>query len=308
MTTTSEVQSPRNPSEFEGPAFLLNAPFSFSAEVYGDTDDGRRRPDSRRAMAQFLSLYRFLAAESLVYLLPTPRADGLRDLVFTANLGIVLEHLPERDTVVLANSGRPRAGARAVAASFFESMGYRVVVPERAFEGEAALKHLHGNVYVGGYGSCSQRESYEWMERTLDMTVVPVAQHGPLLRRLDRALFPITREQTLVCTGVLDQDELRLLEKHTEVVDVSVAGAGAGLCGSLRLDNLILNASHIHELAAGSEEYWRELAKNRELEDVATRLGFEIALINLSEYRRSGAQLSCMVMHLNRHAYRYSQL
>ncbi|QUG99952.1 amidinotransferase [Saccharopolyspora erythraea] len=314
MTMSTAVQRPRNPTQFEGPAFLLNAPFSFSTEVANniwmeEIDEEERRPDYRRAMAQFLTLYRFLAAEGMVYLLPTPRPDGLQDLVFTANLGIVLEHLPARDTVVVSNfTSPPRAGETGVGVRFFESMGYRVVVPETKFEGEAELKHLHDDVYVGGYGIRSQRETYEWMERTFDMTVVPLAQRDPHLYHLDCAVFPITREQTLVCTGVLEQEELRLLEKHTEVVDVSVDAAYTGLCNSVRLNNLILNASHVHELSAGSEEYRQEIAKNRELEDVATRLGFEIALVNLSEYHKSGALLSCMVMHLNRHSYRYRLL
>jgi len=39
-----------------------------------------------------------------------------------------------------------------------------------------------------------------------------------------------------------------------------------------------------------------ELVKNRELEDIAGRLGFEIALINLSEFAKGGAMLSGMVM------------
>ncbi|GGP79880.1 dimethylarginine dimethylaminohydrolase family protein [Saccharothrix coeruleofusca] len=311
---TAPVDRPLNPTQFDVPAFLLNAPFSYSTEVPNNVwmeeiAEEERRPDMRRAMTQFLALYRYLAAESLVYLLPTPRLNGLQDLVFTANLGIVLDHLPDRNTVVLANfSSPPRVGETEVGRRFFESMGYRVVVPETKFEGEAELKHLHDNVYVGGYGLRSQPETYDWFERSYDMTVVKVAMTDPRLYHLDCLVFPITREQTLVCTEALDPQDLRLLEKHTEVIDVSTRAAYPGLCNSVRLHNIVLNASHIHDLRAGTEEYQAELAKNRELEDIASRLGFEVALINLSEFAKGGAMLSCMVMHLNRHSYRFTLL
>jgi hypothetical protein len=66
-----------------------------------------------------------------------------------------------------------------------------------------------------------------------------------------------------------------------------------------------MNSSHIHELKAGTEDYDHELQKNRRLEDIAIRLAFEVNYFNLSEYHKSGALLSCMVMHLNRYSYNF---
>jgi len=306
--------APTNPTRLNQPAFLLNPPFSLSTEVPNniwmeELDPAERTCDPSRAMAQFTALYRHLAAESLVYLLPTPRSEGLQDLVYTANLGIVLEHLPDPATVVISNfTSAPRRGETEVGVRFFESMGYRTAVPETRFEGEADLKHLHDNVYVGGYGLRSQRETYEWLERTYDMVVVKLAATDPYLYHLDGTVFPITTEQTLVCTAKYEQDELRLLEKHTEVIDVSVDSAYSGLCNSVRLNNTIINSSDVHDLRAGSEDYQKEVQKNRELEDIAANLGFEVVLLNINEYYKSGAMLSCMVMHLNRNSYRFKLL
>ncbi|MBB5960597.1 N-dimethylarginine dimethylaminohydrolase [Saccharothrix tamanrassetensis] len=296
------------------PAFILNPPFSLSTEVANniwmeELPPDLRQCDTDRAVTQFLALYRHLAAESLVFLLPTPYPDGLQDLVYTANLGIVLEHLPDRNTVVVSNfASPPRRGETEVGVRFFESMGYRTVVPDTKFEGEAELKHLHDNVYVGGYGQRSQCETYDWLESAYDMVVVKLAETDPYLYHLDCTVFPITAEQTLVCTSKFEHDELRMLEKHTEVIDVSLDSAYNGLCNSVRLNNVILNSSHIHDLRSGSDEYQDELRKNRELEDIATKLGFEVVLVNLSEYHKSGAMLSCMVMHLNRNSYQFSLL
>ena len=71
----------------------------------------------------------------------------------------------------------------------------------------------------------------------------------------------------------------------------------------MRLYNTILNASNIHDMKAGTEEYREELAKNRRLEDIAMELGFEVSYFNLSEYLKGGALLSCMLMHWNRRSY-----
>ncbi|MFD9890361.1 dimethylarginine dimethylaminohydrolase family protein [Amycolatopsis sp. NPDC059027] len=310
-TGTGPDRPAANPTQLQRPAFLLNAPFSYRTEVANniwmeELAEAERVPDTRKAMTQFLELYGFLAGDALVYVLPTPRTDGLQDLVFTANLGIVLEHLPDKDTVVVSNfASVPRRGETAVGVPFFESMGYRTFVPETWFEGEAELKHLHDNVYVGGYGQRSQRETYDWMEREFDMKVVKLESTDRYLYHLDCTVFPITREQTLVCTEMYEEDEIAELEQYTEIIDVSADLCYAGICNSVRLHNTILNASHIHDLKVGTEDYQSEIGKNRALEDIAGNLAFELSLINLSEYHKGGALLSCMVLHLNRYSYAF---
>ncbi len=64
-----------------------------------------------------------------------------------------------------------------------------------------------------------------------------------------------------------------------------------------------MNASHIHDLKVGTEDYEAEVKKNRKLEDIAAEHAFEVSYFNLSEYHKGGALLSCMVMHLNRYSY-----
>jgi N-dimethylarginine dimethylaminohydrolase len=253
-----------------------------------------------------VEVYRFLASDALVFLLPTPRDCDLQDLVFTANLGVVLEHLDE-PTVVISNfTSEPRRGETPVGERFFESMGFTVHVSPHRFEGDAELKHLHDDVYVGGYGQRSERETYEWMMREFGMTVVPMQMTDPYLYHLDCTVFPITRQETMVCTELYEKEEILELEKHTDIVDVSVDDAYAGICNSVRLANTLMNSSHIHELTAGTEDYKNELHKNRTLEDIASDRAFEVSYFNLSEYHKGGALLSCMVMQLNRFSYDFT--
>ncbi|MFD0385170.1 hypothetical protein ACFQ2B_31820 [Streptomyces stramineus] len=187
-------------------------------------------------------------------------------------------------------------------------MGYRAHVPEARFEGEAELKHLRGNVYVGGYGQRTDAAAYTWMEETFGMEVVKLRMTDPRLYHLDGSVFPLTSEQTLVCTAQYEPAEILELEKQTEIIDVDEDVAYSGICNSVRLNNVILNASNLHELKAGTDDYDTEVRKNRKLEDIASRLAFEVSYFNLSEYLKGGALLSCMMMHLNRFSYSFRLL
>ena len=300
-----------NLSHLDVPTFLMCPPLSYNTLTPNniwmeDLDDIERKVDDKKAARQFQALYQFLSSRGVVQLLPVPSNWGLQDLVFTANLGIVLEHLPAKDTVVISNyDSKPRIGETEVGVKFFQSMGYQTIVPSTKFEGEAELKHLYDNVYIGGYGLRSQKETYEQFEEQFDMKIIKVRESDPYLYHLDCSIFPLTYEKTVVCTDLLSTTEIKEIEAVTEIIDVSREEALPGLCNSVRVGNYLLNGSHIHELKRGTENYRLEIAKNRKLEDIAADNGFELALFNLSEYQKGGAALSCMVMHLNRVSYQY---
>ncbi len=301
-----------NPTQLEKPAFLLAVPFSLATDVANnpwmeDLPDDQRRPNTKKALRQWLDLYHFVASEAMVYLLPSRGDCGLQDLVFTANLGIVLDHLADKNTAIVSNfSSMPRVNEAPLGTAFFESLGYTTARAPYPFEGEAELKHLYDDVYAGGYGIRSDRRTYEWMEQRFDMQVVKLQETDRYLYHLDCTVYPVTREQTLVCTELYSEKEIAELEGHTDIIDVSLDDCYAGICNSVRISNTILNASHITELTAGTEDYANEIAKNRRLEDIAADLGFELSFFNLSEYHKSGALLSCMLLHLNRHSYTFA--
>ena len=300
-----------NPAQLDKPAFLMNVPLSYATDVPNnpwmlDLSEEERKPQFNKALRQFLQVYHFLSAESIVYLLPAPGTCHLQDLVFTANLGIVLSHLPKRGAAIVSNfTSEPRVGEACVGVPFFESLGFCPTTSPYKFEGEAELKHLYGNVYVGGYGIRSDIQAYEWMQDTFDMKVISLKETEPYLYHLDCSVFPLTRENTLVCTTLFANQEIQELEKYTNIIDVSEDDCFFGICNSVRLSNMILNSSHIHELRAGTEDYIAERNKNRRLEDIAADLGFQPVFFNLSEYHKGGALLSCMVMHLNRYSYEF---
>lgn len=309
LSTEAVALPDLNPTTLERPAYLLNVPFSLKAETPNNVwmeelKLNERHIDIKKAMNQFLKLYNFLAAESVVYLLPTPRLQGLQDLVYTANLGIVLDHLPDHNTVILSNySSQVRIPETKIGECFFTEMGYDIVVPPYHFEGEAELKHLYGNVYVGGYGIRSDKRVYTWMEEQFDMHIITLKETDPYLYHLDCTVFPLTREDIMVCTKMYTKEEIKKIEAQSNIIDIKEDDAFFGACNSVRMGNIILNASNIHEMKRSDKYYEGERQKNRMLEDIAVKNGFEVAFFNLSEYMKSGALLSCMVMHLNRRSY-----
>ena len=297
------------PTALNKPAYLMNVPFSLAADTPNNAwmeemSSEARHIDIDRAINQFLQLYHFMAGDALVYLLPTPRESGLQDLVYCANMGVIPEHLPDKKSVILSNfTTKVRRPETEVGRQFFDAMGYHVSTPPWHFEGDAELKHLHDNIYAGGYGIRSDKRAYDWMEQEFDMRVIRLEETDPYLYHLDCTVLPLTREDTLVCTEMYTQEEIRELESATNIIDVSVDDCYSGLCNTIRLGNSLLNASNIHEMKAGDDYYEEEKHKNRTLEDIAVRFAFEVSFFNLSEYMKSGALLSCMVMHLNRKSF-----
>ncbi len=298
--------------DVDDPMFLLNIPYTYSAreannEWMREVEDKKREVDLDKAMTQFLDLYHFLAGDAVVYLLPAPENCGLQDLVFTANMGVVLEHVEDREIVILSKMAtKPRIGETQFGRRFFEGIGFEVFDAPYKFEGEAELKHLKDNIYFGGYGDRSDQRVYDWMEEKFDMEIIRLEEVDPYCYHLDCSVFPLSRENTIVCTDLFKRHELEKIGKYTNIIDMSADGAYSGACNSVRLHSTILNASNLHQLKVGTEEYRAELEKNRELEDIAAKHGFEVVYFNLSEFMKGGALLSCMVMHLNRHSNEFS--
>lgn len=292
------------PSQLHLQSYVMNFPFTLSTSDPNNiwmqelTDDelAINRP---KAYKQFMDLYNFMAGQSLVHLLPSE--GNFQDQVYVANLGLQLSHLKDKNTILLSNySSDPRKGEELVGEKFFKMMGYDTHISPHKWEGEADIKHLYDNVYVGGYGIRSNIKTYEWMEENFDMNILKVAMTDEYLYHLDCSIFPLNEYKTLVCTELFDEDEIKMLEKHTEIIDVDVDNALCGMTNSVRMGNMVLCASNISELKKSHEYYEGEKNKIAALEKICSNEGMEPVIFNLSEFMKSGAMLSCMVMHLNR--------
>jgi N-dimethylarginine dimethylaminohydrolase len=292
------------PSQLPIQSFVMNFPFSLSTADPNNiwmqelTDD-ELAINKPKAYKQFMDLYNFVAGGAVVNLLPSE--GNFQDQVYVANLGIYLPHIKDENHIILSNfTSDPRKGEELVGEKYFNQMGYKTAISPYKWEGEADLKYLYGNKYIGGYGIRSNIKAYEWMEEQYGMDILKVAMVDEYLYHLDCSIFALNNNQTLVCAELFDEEELDEMEKYTEIIDIDVDDALCGLTNSVRMGNMIMCASNIAELKKSHEYYAGEVHKIKTLEKICSDAGMEPAIFNLSEYMKSGAMLSCMMMHLNR--------
>ena len=292
------------PSQLNIPSYVMNFPFTLSANEPNNVWMTELKPEELeinrpKAYKQFMDLYNFMAGQGLVYILPSQ--GEFQDQVYVANLGLHLPHLKNRNVMLLSNyTSPPRQGEEWVGKHFYDMMGYETFICPFKWEGEADLKYLKDNIYIGGYGQRSQIEAYEWMEENFDMKIIKLKMEEPYLYHLDCSIFPLTNEKTLVCTSLYTPEELEELSKYTKIIDINEDDAFGGITNSVRLGNMILCASNISELKKGEELYNLEKHKIDTLERICGDEGMEAIIFNLSEYMKSGALLSCMIQHLSR--------
>jgi N-dimethylarginine dimethylaminohydrolase len=290
------------------PVLLMNLPLSLSAQIPNNASMEDRSPSEReicleRAIEQFVRLYKHVAQHAMVYLLPS--TPGLQDQPYVSNLGVVLPHC-EEDTVIISRfRSAPRVGEDRIGADFFKLMNFTVERPPETFEaepiyfeGEADLKHIQGNFYVGGHGLRTSRNALTWAAERFEMEIVPFRTYHPYLYHLDCCILRITEQAVLMCTSVADRICIRAIEQHCEIIDVSLEDARAGITNCLLLPGEVLCDSAIMELGKESPKYPIEKSKIEHLESICSRFDRTLRIFCMSEFYKSGAMLSCLIMHI----------
>lgn len=257
--------------------------------------------DKKKAYKQFLDLYNYLSSDGLVYILP--HEGNFQDQVYVANVGLVLPQSDKMQCIASNYKSTPRIGEENVFVNFMNMMGYEVKKPPYTWEGEADIKFLYGNKYIGGTGIRTNPKSYDWMMDNYDMNIVKVEMKDDYLYHLDCSVFPIDNDNTLVCTEIFNSKEIKSIEKYTNIIDVGVDSCYNGITNCVRFYNTICCASDLEDLDKKSDDYKVEFEKVKSLEKICCDLGMEPVFFNISEFYKSGAALSCCVLHLNRFSY-----
>ena len=148
-----------------------------------------REIDRHAALRQFLDLYAYLTDQAIVYLLPSK--PGLRTRP-CLKPGIVLPHLADRTFVGATAPLSVRAAGGALWLPVLRADEFPRAAPAEFFEGEADLKHLRDNLYVGAHGLRTSIEALDWFENEFGMEVIPLQMEDPYLYHLDCCLLPLT--------------------------------------------------------------------------------------------------------------------
>ncbi len=288
----------KTPSSLETPSFLMNYPLTVDNKVKNNVlmNKNNKPYNYDKAFKQWEDLYRLIVAEgSVVYVLPS-EYPPLQDLPFVANLGCYLPHL-NPDTIIISNfKSQPRKGEDDVGIKFFKMNNYAVHQPPTFWEGEADLKWVKNDLFIGGYGIRTDQKSYDWMMNKFKMDVVTVKMNDERLYHFDCQFFPLSFDKALVSTSAFKPEDLKKIEKHMEIVEVPKEFKYEGWTNSLRLGNKIFWDKSPNPSNPSINE-----ASVKAHDALIEKLGYEPANVVLNEFAKSGGDLSCLCMHLNFH-------
>ncbi len=288
------------------PTFLMNVPESFDTKVRNnfsmmEYSDEEIVVNKQYAYEEMYDIYSCLSEHGFVYLLPTPKDCELQDLVFVANNGIVLPQFDPPVFIAPKFKAENRIGEEKVSIPFFEQMGYDIDEAPYHFEGEADLKYLRDNIYIGGYGLRSDIKTYEWLEEKYGLKIIKVKMKHEELYHLDCSIFPVKKDKVIVATDVYEKEEIAEIEKYAEVIPITFDLAYAGLANSVVVKNTILTGVSADIKCPNEIKKYKEdeIKKQKALNKIAKDLGMKVEYFDLYEFMKGGAMLSCMVMNIN---------
>jgi N-dimethylarginine dimethylaminohydrolase len=242
------------------------------------------RPDPERAMEQFSCLVETIerAGAAIEWMEPV---DGLPDLVFTANAGVV-----NGAQFVPARFRHPeREGESPHDAAWFAARGFRVHwLPEGVHHegaGDALPFRPHGGaaVLVSGYRFRSDAASHAPLSRLLGVPVRSVELADPRLYHLDLAFCPLDQAHALIAPLGFDAYGLRVLEALVpEPVWIEDEEALLFCANSVVVGRTVVMPSCTPRLGR-----------------VLERLGFEVAVTPVEQFQLAGGGCRCLTLALD---------
>ena len=260
---------------------LMCKPSYYSIDYEINPWMSRRRPaDPRRAACQWSELYRTLVDRLGAEVELIEPVNGLPDLVFAANAGLV------RDNLFVPSTFRfqERAREEPVWKAWFASRGYRIItLPSRQkFEGEGDAL-VAGDAVYAGWRFRSHRASHDTLAGVLNMPVVSLRLVDPYYYHLDTCFMPLGSGRVMYYPEAFAPESRRCIEEHfPQRITVTGQEARRFICNSLVIGDWVVTAQ-------GCPEAERELAA----------WGYRVITVDTSEFIKSGGSVKCMALFLD---------
>ena len=209
-----------------------------------------------------------------------PAQDGLPDLVFTANLGLV-----DGETFIPARMRHPeRRGETALAERWFAQHGYAIrhLSDDVVQEGAGDALAFDGTL-VGAYRTRSSASSYVDLARIVDARILPVELTDQRFYHLDIVFCPLDSSIALVAPDKLDGDSARLIE-------------------ALVPDPITLTDDEAAAFSANAVVVGRTVvmpACSPRLDTQLRARGFEPIVVDVSEFIKAGGGPRCLTLALD---------
>lgn len=269
--------------------FVMCPPKYLSTRIPNNVWMKQTKVDIPRALAQYKRAKNVITALD-VQVLEIPPVPGCQDQTYVANIGIAIDPY-----IILANYKAPgRSCEVEPARKFFESHGYTCIQPPYHFEGEADLKKVTDSLYFGGWGQFSDPRSFLWIEEQTGVKIIRLHEVNPKIYHLDCSLFVIDEGNFLVTQAGIDAAALKTLRKYANVIltppDIIETGITNGVL--IQGKRIFLSGTFNPEL----KDYRKAMEW---LLTTFDDFGYTVILLDVDEADKSGADLSCQVMHLS---------
>ena len=235
--------------------------------------------DASLAHKQWDLLYSTITGAGAKVSLINPE-DGLPDMVFTANAGLV------KDNIVILSRfmHRERQGETKYYEKWFSGQGYhcRIIPAGSAFEGAGDAVFYKGLMLLG-HGFRTDISSHHYVGEIMDMEYISLELINHNLYHLDTCLQYFKDINLIIYyPDAFSPDSRRKIEGlPSDILRLSEEDAFSFACNSVCIDSNLL-------LYKRSDVFTDELKK----------YGIKIVSMDISEFMKSGGSVRCMVLDL----------
>ena len=265
--------------EFIRPTILMCPPDFYGIEYEINPWMNRSVPsDAAQSQQQWQALHDLLTKLDVDVRLMKP-VQGLPDLVFTANAGLVWG-----DRVFLASFRHlPRQGETPVDDAWFQGAGFETISLPAAMNFEGAGDALFcGDTLFAGYLVRSDASAMQWLGQRMNCRVIPLQLVDDHYYHLDTCFCPLDEQTALYFPAAFDDYARRALSQIPRLIPVHPAEASRFACNAVVVGrNVVLNT--------GCPLLEAELLRN----------GYTPHSTLLDEFLKAGGSAKCLTLRLD---------
>lgn len=262
------------------PCILMCPPDFYGIEYEINPWMSRSRVSSPEcARGQWQKLHETLAGLGVTIELLTPQ-QGLPDLVFTANAGLVFRQR--------FFSSCFRHEVRARESPFFDAWfaqhGYTVEhLPEGLYFEGAGDALFCGHTLFAGYRIRSDVQGHQYVGKALDRQVLPVELVDPRFYHLDTCFCPLAPGEAIYFPPAFDAYGRKVIEGHIpKLLAVEEAEAVRFGCNAVVVGKTVIMNTGCDRLAAGLRDW-----------------GYQTVAVELDEFIKAGGSAKCLTLRLD---------
>jgi N-dimethylarginine dimethylaminohydrolase len=235
--------------------------------------------EAELARRQWTALYQSLLDLGATVDLIEP-VEGLPDLVFTANAGLIFHDL----FVSSRFRYRVRQGEAPYFESWAQSRGFQLVQLPPGFNFEGAGDALFcGETLIAGYRFRSDVRSHHWIGERLGVEVLPLELIDPRFYHLDTCFCPLAPDVALYYPGAFDEYGCSVLrDRIAHLIEVAVDEAISFSCNAVVVGKTVI-------VNDGAPKLAQELAAR----------GFGVRPLGFSEFIKSGGSAKCLTLRVD---------